>query len=84
MATRYMNGHPVQMTAEEEAAFRAEQVEAQREHAQREWRHAMAVSDHDVPRWLEDLADANASLSLPQIQRDRIAAKKALRAPRPE
>jgi hypothetical protein len=51
-----------------------------------DWRGEMAATDRDVHRSTEDIYDAlqaDAQFRVPQITRDRITAKKALRASKP-
>ena len=83
---RIVNGRRVDLTAEEIAAEEADQVVRQREATLRNWQSAMAATDASVPRIVEDILDAQPALlaALPQPTRDRVAAKKTLRAARPE
>jgi hypothetical protein len=51
-----------------------------------DWMAAMSDTDRDVPRSMEDIYDAlqeDAQARVPQITRDRIAAKKTLRGEKP-
>ena len=50
----------------------------------RDWTHAMAASDADLPRWAEDMIDAYGADALPAPTRARYEAKKALRARKPD
>ena len=51
-----------------------------------DWKAEMSVTDRDVPRSTEDIYDAlqaDAQARVPQITRDKIAAKKTLRGEKP-
>jgi hypothetical protein len=50
------------------------------------WKYSMMATDKDVPRSAEDIYDAlqaDAQARVPQITRDKIAAKKTLRGEKP-
>lgn len=83
---RIVNGRRVDLTDAEIAAEEADQVSRQREADLRGWQSAMAATDREVPRVVEDILDAQPALlaALPRESRDRVAAKKALRSARPE
>lgn len=48
------------------------------------WKQQMAATDADMPRWAEDIWDVIGVDTAPVVVRDRLAAKKALRAERPQ
>lgn len=51
-----------------------------------EWESLIGNTDHHVPRFIEDIYDAlqeDAQARVPQIMRDRIAAKKTKRGEKP-
>ena len=92
MGTKYKAGksladaQTVTMTADEDAARAAEIAADDAARPLQEWKGAMIESDEDIPRFIEDNYDAlqeDAQARVPQITRDKIAAKKTLRGERP-
>lgn len=92
MGTKYKAGksladaQTVTMTADEDAARAAEIAADDAARPLQEWKGAMIESDEDIPRFIEDIYDAlqeDAQARVPQITRDKIAAKKTLRGERP-
>ena len=92
MGTKYKAGKSladarvVTMTADEDAARAAEIAADDAARPLQEWEGAMIESDEGVPRFIEDIYDAlqeDAQARVPQITRDKIAAKKTLRGERP-
>ena len=76
----------VPFTAEEETARDAEEQAWADGTPLRVWENSMAATDTDIPRQLEDIYDAlqeDAQARVPQITRDKIAAKKTKRGEKP-
>lgn len=74
------------LTDDERRAFADEWAAEAAARPLRQWQAAMAATDAEVPRALEDLFDALApaqQAAVAPATRDKIAAKKALRAARP-
>lgn len=85
--TRMVNGVAVPLTPDEEAARDVEELAGERRRALRQWKQDLAALDQRMPRALEDLIEAQAAdvrAKLPQETTDRLAAKKSLRAAKPE
>jgi len=81
-----VDGERIQFTPEEETARDAEEQAWADGVPLRVWENGMAATDADIPRQLEDIYDAldeDAQARVPQITRDKIAAKKTLRGERP-
>ena len=76
----------VRFTPEEEAARDAEEAQVAADKPMKDWLSAMAATDNDIPRALEDLYDAMSPATQAKVAkktRDKIIAKKELRGTKP-
>jgi len=78
-----IDGVKVDFTPEEETAQDAVEAAIEEARPLTEWFSDMKRSDIDVSRVMEDIYSGVDPALVPEITRDKIAAKKALRAERP-
>jgi len=74
----------IPFTQAEEDARDAQEAQFIAEQPMKDWLGAMLASDAILPRWGEDLMDNMDLTNVPQQTIDKLTAKKALRATKPQ
>ena len=84
MPRHHMTQHgPVPFTQAEEDARDASEAVKNAKKPMEDWKESMQGTDHDMPRYMEDLITANPDLILPEKMKTRYDEKVALRATKP-
>jgi len=78
-----IDGVTVPLTAQEEIERDAEETKWANAQPMNDWKASMQGTDHDMPRFLEDLITSNVSLVIPAEMKKRYDDKIKVRGERP-